>query len=567
MDRLEQGKLPPMRPSRQRAARDGRLLVATLVAAALSACGGGGGGGGADDGINNPGGGGGGGGGGAVTVPSASLDAIRSDTLTQPGVVVSGGRTDDATPQLSGGLGAALAEGQTLKVFDGDTALATAPSVSGRNWTLALVNPLAEGEHRFSAQVVAADGQTGTRSAVFTISVVPLRWQDISPSQLVRVTPTTLRLSGSGWPASGWSVEPLDDADAHCDAPSTVTATALDVQCQFHLIGARQLALKLNGQTVAQPSVTVTSNVSSVAWSSPSTSGFGTGTVTAGEQVQFRLRGKQLLADTTIALDVESCTSAPTELGTPSATERLFGCTIAAAAPAGNKAGVARAGDASGPELAVWQLPVAVPPVTAPAPLLPHSGITASQCYSLGGGVTLGACSGANAIALNGQQDGHRVGVQTMSFSRVGSFALDECVKDNRTGLVWEGKSSTGLRSAASQINFAGLTNPGLGPYDASFYVSEVNRLRLCGYSDWRLPTLLEMQSIADYGATSGGMLSTQWFPNSGTQGFHWTATIDTNGVDRWVMDMREGTTVYEPMLNPDGLGYLHQVRLVRGGS
>ncbi|MBN8489763.1 MAG: DUF1566 domain-containing protein, partial [Burkholderiales bacterium] len=481
--------------------------------------------------------------------------------------VASGGRTDDVTPQLSGGLGAALGSGQTLKIYDGDTALAAEPTVSGRSWTLELANPLSEGEHRFSAQVVAADGQTGTRSAVFTITVAPLVWQGISPSELVRATPTTLRLSGSGWPASGWQLDVSDDPDAACESPTDVTDTSMAVRCSFHLPGTRQLALTLNGQPVAQPTVTVASNVRGVTWSSPSTGGFGTATVNAGETVQFKVSGTQLQADAVLAVTVGGCTATPTETGTPSPTERTFSCMIGLGTPAGHQAGVLHATDASGPQLAAWQLPVAVPQVTAPSPLLPHSGVTASQCYSTSGGITLGACSAADAIALNGQQDGHRVGVQAMSFSRVGSYALNECVKDNRTGLVWEGKTPTGMRSAASQINFAGLTDPALDAYDASFYVSEVNRLRLCGYSDWRLPTLLEMQSIADYGITSGAMLSPTWFPNSGTQGFHWTATIESSGAGRWVMDMGEGRTVYEPTLNRDGLGYLHQVRLVRGGS
>ncbi|MBQ0945864.1 DUF1566 domain-containing protein [Ideonella sp. 4Y16] len=533
-----------------------------MLCAMLSACGGGGGG---SEVPSDPAQGGG----GTVVLPSTTLDSVRSDSATQPGAVTSGGRTDDTTPTISGTLSAALGAGQTLRVYDGDLALASAPTVSGRTWTLTPATPLAAGEHRLSAQVVGADGLTGVRSAVFTLTVAPVRWQALTPAQAVRMTPTTLRLTGSGWPASGWQLAVSDDPDARCDAPTDVTDTTMDVRCSFRLPGTRQLALTLNGQAVAQPTVAVVSNVSGVTWSSPSTSGFGTGTVTAGETVQFKVSGTALQADAVLAMAVDGCTAAPTETGTPSATQRLFSCKIDLATPAGNQSGVLHATDAAGPQLAAWQLPVAVPAVTAPAPRLPHSGITSSQCYSITGGITLGACSAADAIALNGQQDGHRAAVQKMSFTRVGTHALDECVKDNRTGLVWEGKTVTGQRSTDSNIHFGTGTNPGANLWAKDDYIAEVNRVRLCGFSDWRLPTAEEMRSIIDYGiTTAGSSLPPAWFVNSSHSGLHWTATVDATGNYRWVMDMASGSQAYEPEFSPvSGGGYLHQVRLVRGGS
>ena len=547
------------------------LLAATAV---LTACGGGGGadpasggGTGGGSGGGTGGGTGGGSGGGTVVLPTVSINTVSSDTLTQPGVVLAGSRTDDLTPLLSGSLSAALAEGQKLQVYDGDVALPTATTVVGQNWTWTPALDLSEGAHRFSAEVIGADGKAGTRSAVYDVTLAVARWQSISPAQGVRATPLALRLSGSAWPAQGWSVEPLDDARATCATPTGVSDTGLDVSCTFFQLGDRKVALKLNGQTVAQPSVTVSSNVSGVSWSSPSSGGFGTGTVLLGEQVQFKLSGTQLLADTDWSVNVEGCGSAPTEVGTGSATERVFACTLSASAGAGQKAGTLRFGGASGPILAAWQLPVAVPPVVAPAPKLPHSGVTSTQCYTSGGGTVLSACSSASAVALNGQQDGHRTSVNTMSFSHVGSYTLEECVKDDVSGLVWEGKTTSGLRSGATTASVAG--NAGVVPPvpAISAYIANVNAIQLCGFSDWRLPTVHELQTVINFGlmlsnpALPGeSSLPPTWFINQNTVNANlWTSSTDAGGTNTWVMQ-KDGTTY-----STATAGLTLPLRLVRG--
>ena len=86
--------------------------------------------------------------------------------------------------------------------------------------------------------------------------------------------------------------------------------------------------------------------------------------------------------------------------------------------------------------------------VVASTPKPPHTGVTASQCYQAGSN-TLVSCSSSGAQALNSQQDGNRTSINARSYSLVpnasgGTYAITECVKDNNTGLIWEGKTASG---------------------------------------------------------------------------------------------------------------------------
>ena len=115
-------------------------------------------------------------------------------------------------------------------------------------------------------------------------------------------------------------------------------------------------------------------------------------------------------------------------------------------------------------------------------------------------------------------------------------YAKTECVKDNITGLVWEGKNSSGSSRAANTTytNFDG-TGIGQKPDGSNAtpaeviastnsigYVHSVNTSGLCGFSDWRLPTKEELQGILVSG--SSPTIDTEWFPNTLSHGY-WTST------------------------------------------
>ncbi|MCX8517485.1 MAG: DUF1566 domain-containing protein, partial [Rhodoferax sp.] len=126
-----------------------------------------------------------------------------------------------------------------------------------------------------------------------------------------------------------------------------------------------------------------------------------------------------------------------------------------------------------------------------------------------------------------------------------GFYDTTECVRDNSTGLIWEGKTADGSRDGSGKYtNYDSTTsaqkavvgdniyvNPTQEDIDNSVnsigYKNAVNAIALCGYTNWRLPTQPELQGLL---ASSGSpMIDTTWFPNTGfpstSASYYWTST------------------------------------------
>ena len=160
-----------------------------------------------------------------------------------------------------------------------------------------------------------------------------------------------------------------------------------------------------------------------------------------------------------------------------------------------------------------------------------------------------------------------------------GTYLRTECVKDNITGLVWEGKNPAGSTSrlgTAYYTNYDSTSiaqkpsgnayvNPTQTDIDASSnsigYKTSVNAgSGLCGFTDWRMPTKDELLGIVVDGQDP--KIDSTWFPNTRSDSY-WTSTRVDNAV--WTVQFYGATPA------PSALISLHNgtlyVRLVRCGA
>jgi hypothetical protein len=197
--------------------------------------------------------------------------------------------------------------------------------------------------------------------------------------------------------------------------------------------------------------------------------------------------------------------------------------------------------------------------ITAAAPFNVDTGV--SLCYGAGSNVLV-ACDSAAAIALNPAQDGMiglDVSANNAADGKLGfsyTAVAGGCVQDNLTGLMWEVKTTDGgLRDWAK--TYTNLGDNSIS--DSSTLVTDVNASNLCGFNDWRLPTVDELQSILDY-STNNPSIDASWFPNTQSN-FYWSSTYDMwGGVRFWAVEFNEGGVI------GSGIGYRY-VRLVRVGQ
>ena len=122
------------------------------------------------------------------------------------------------------------------------------------------------------------------------------------------------------------------------------------------------------------------------------------------------------------------------------------------------------------------------------------------------------------------------------------------CTKDNVTNLIWEVKTTSGLRavnhtyswySTDSSSNGGDAGSVGgntcgstlvLNQCNTYTYALTVNAAKLCGAADWRVPNLLELNSLVDYGASivapvdAALAIDSTYFPNT-RRSFYWSSS------------------------------------------
>ena len=160
------------------------------------------------------------------------------------------------------------------------------------------------------------------------------------------------------------------------------------------------------------------------------------------------------------------------------------------------------------------------------------------------------------------------------------------CTRDNVTGLIWEVKTTSGLRDADylytwfnphSPDGDPGAENPSTfdcetaGRCDTAKFVEEVNAAGLCGARDWRLPTVQELGGLVDMGQPTGEpAIDPVYFPHTPLMPF-WSSTPFANAAlgggvpSAWFVDFD-----HDSACGGDCFAYRDlsmSVRLVRSGQ
>ncbi|MDC0197759.1 DUF1566 domain-containing protein [Candidatus Thioglobus sp.] len=115
------------------------------------------------------------------------------------------------------------------------------------------------------------------------------------------------------------------------------------------------------------------------------------------------------------------------------------------------------------------------------------------------------------------------------------------CVVDNNNSLIWEVKSDKkGVQYALNTYTwFDGNSGRDNGTFTKNCYwgkncntlsfIKDVNKSQLCGFSDWRLPSRDELNSIVDYYGEGDLLIDTDFFPNTQMDSY-WTAiSVNSN--------------------------------------
>ncbi|MFV2060722.1 MAG: DUF1566 domain-containing protein [Gammaproteobacteria bacterium] len=154
------------------------------------------------------------------------------------------------------------------------------------------------------------------------------------------------------------------------------------------------------------------------------------------------------------------------------------------------------------------------------------------------------------------------------------------CVQDTITGLMWETKTDSGLQSSFYTYSWynsntlnnggdAGTPNGGICfdtvNCDTEKYVAEINRISLCGYSDWRLPNLEEMRSIVNYKDDFALiMIDRDFFVNTRSSVLYWTSsTVYATGF--MAGNYASVYSTFNGVFGIDKKNQINHIRLVRG--
>ena len=148
------------------------------------------------------------------------------------------------------------------------------------------------------------------------------------------------------------------------------------------------------------------------------------------------------------------------------------------------------------------------------------------------------------------------------------------CVRDNHTGLVWEVKTDDGgIHDKDNTYRWGGKTalvdqqarDDGWGEFydDWDTLVDGSNTanggLGLCGFSDWRVPAVLELKTILHKGVTNTP-IDSNYLPNTQTTSYWTSSPYAAINCCAWIVNFSDATNVTH------NRNFSNRLRLVRSG-
>lgn len=129
------------------------------------------------------------------------------------------------------------------------------------------------------------------------------------------------------------------------------------------------------------------------------------------------------------------------------------------------------------------------------------------------------------------------------------------CVRHKKSGQVWEVKSNDGSFRDA-RFGYPWTKSAGAkcveGVCSIEDYVAKANKMRLCGYDDWSIPSRKELKRLRDKKQQyPNPKINVRFFPNTGNN-YYWSGTPhkhDKNSA--WFVFFSDGSSYFDIKTNP----------------